>query len=407
MPVDMGSKLLCLVLASIVLAYYVYSPIPEDSEEHWKVMLITATFKTFRNLAGVAEYLGLMHYMDVVTLIGTMQYVAPMSDENVIVTDTEFNNVTVRLYLPRKASDGLRRAVVYFHGGGWCIGHVGMKPYDLLARWTSNTLNAVVVSVNYRLAPKYRFPIQFEDVYSVTKFFLQSSVLSQYGVDPDRVCVAGDSAGGNLAAAVAQQLSEDPEVKTKLKVQALLYPALQVLDLNLPSYQENENDPILSRSLTVRFWSEYFTSDLSLREAMISNRHVPVESSHLFQFVNWSNLLPEEMKKDHIYISPTYGSSKLAQKYPGFLDLRAAPLLAGDAQLRKLPRTYILTCEHDVLRDDGVMYARRLQAAGIPVTHDHAKDAFHGAMAFISFPTELAVGRRLLNRYIEWLNENL
>uniref|UniRef100_A0A8C6J1J4 Alpha/beta hydrolase fold-3 domain-containing protein n=1 Tax=Melopsittacus undulatus TaxID=13146 RepID=A0A8C6J1J4_MELUD len=357
--------------------------------------------------AEVTEYLGLQNYMEVLTLITNTEYVMPMSDENVTVTDTEFNNTTVRLYLPRKASDGLRRAVVYFHGGGWCLGQAGMKSYDRLTRRTSDMLNAVVVSVNYRLAPKYHFPIQFEDVYSVTKFFLQSSVLSQYGVDPDRVGVAGDSAGGNLAAAVAQQLLEDPEVKNKLKIQALLYPALQALDLNLPSYRENENKPILSKSLIIRFWSGYFTSDLSLREAMTSNRHVPVESSHLFQFVNWSNLLPEEMKKDHVYVSPTYGSSELAQKYPGFLDLRASPLLANDAQLQKLPRTYILTCQHDVLRDDGFMYARRLQRAGVPVTHDHAKDAFHGAITFVSFPAELAVGHRLFNRYIEWLNENL
>ncbi|XP_050758467.1 arylacetamide deacetylase isoform X2 [Gymnogyps californianus] len=357
--------------------------------------------------AEVADQLGLMHYMEALMLITAAEYVAPTSDENVTVTDTEFSNVAVRLYLPRRASDGLRRAVVYFHGGGWCVGQAGMKSYDRLTRWTSNRLNAVVVSVNYRLAPKYRFPVQFEDVYSVTKFFLQSSVLSQYGVDPDRVCVAGDSAGGNLAAAVAQQLLKDPEVETKLKAQALLYPALQTLDLNLPSYQENENKPILPKSLMIKFWSEYFTSDSSLREAMASNRHVPVEASHLFQFVNWSNWLPEELKKDHVYSSPAYGNSKLAQKYPGFLDPRAAPLLASDAQLRGLPLTYVLTCKHDVLRDDGVMYVGRLRAAGIPVTHDHAKDAFHGTMMFVSGPAELAVGHRLLNRYIEWLNENL
>ncbi|XP_009632711.1 arylacetamide deacetylase isoform X2 [Egretta garzetta] len=403
----MGVKLLCLFLASALVAYYIYTPIPEDVEEPWKVMLITAGFRAVGHLSEVAHQLGLMHYMEALMLITAVEYIAPTSDENVTVTDTEFSNVAIRLYLPRKPSDGLRRAVVYFHGGGWCLGQAGMKSYDHLTRWTSNRLNAVVVSVNYRLAPKYHFPIQFEDVYSVTKFFLQSSILSQYGVDPDRVCVAGDSAGGNLAAAVAQQLLKDSEVKTKLKAQALLYPALQTLDLNLPSYQENENKPILLKSLMVKFWSEYFTSDPSLREAMASNRHVPVESSHLFQFVNWSNLLPEELKKDHVYTSPTYGSSELAQKYPGFLDPRAAPLLVSDDQLRRLPLTYVLTCEHDVLRDDGVMYARRLQAAGVSVTHDHAKDAFHGVMMFVSGPTKLAVGHRLLNRYIEWLNENL
>ncbi|NXF32538.1 AAAD deacetylase, partial [Nyctibius bracteatus] len=404
---DMRARLLCVCLTAALLAYYIYTPIPEDVEEPWKVMLISAAFRAVRDLAVVADRLGLMHYMEGLMLITDTDYVPPTSDENVTVTDTEFSNIAVRLYLPRKPSDGLRRAVVFFHGGGWCLGQAGMKSYDHLTRWTSNMLNAVVVSVNYRLAPQYHFPTQFEDVYLVTKFFLQRSVLSQYGVDPDRVCVAGDSAGGNLAAAVAQQLLEDSEVETKLKAQALIYPALQTIDLNLPSFQENANKPILPRSLMIDFLSEYFTSDPSLREAMASNRHVPLEASHLFQFVNWSNLLPEEMKKGRVYTSPVYGSPELAQKYPGFLDARAAPLLVSDAQLRGLPLTYILTCEHDVLRDDGVMYAVRLRAAGVPVTHDHARDAFHGAMTFLLGPTELAVGHRLLNRYIEWLNENL
>uniref|UniRef100_A0A663MBN4 Arylacetamide deacetylase n=1 Tax=Athene cunicularia TaxID=194338 RepID=A0A663MBN4_ATHCN len=198
----MGAKLLWLFLTSALLAYYIYTPIPEDIGEPWKVMLLSAGFRTMGHLVSL---LGLMHYMEVLTLITAAEYVAPTSDENVTVMDTEFSNVAVRLYLPRRVSDGPRRAVLFFHGGGWCLGQAGMKSYDQLSRWTSNLLNAVVVSVNYRLAPKYHFPTQFEDVYSVTKFFLQSSVLSQYGVDPDRVCVAGDSAGGNLAAAVAQQ----------------------------------------------------------------------------------------------------------------------------------------------------------------------------------------------------------
>ncbi|NXM46072.1 AAAD deacetylase, partial [Gymnorhina tibicen] len=348
-----------------------------------------------------ADLLGLMHFMEGMRLITFVELVAPTSDENVTVTDTEFNNVPVRLYLPRRAPGGLRRAMVYFHGGGWCLGDAGMKSYDHLSRRISNELDAVVVSVNYRLAPQHRFPVPFEDVYSVTKFFLQSKVLAQYGVDPARVCVAGDSAGGNLAAAVAQQLVEDPDVKTKLKAQILLYPALQALDLNLPSYQDNENKPLLSRRLMVRFWSEYFTSDPALREAMASNRHVPAESGHLFQRVNWSRLLPAEMREGHAYRGPAPGGAA------GLLDPRASPLLASDARLRRLPRAFILTCEHDVLRDDGVMYAGRLRAAGVPVTHHHAKDAFHGAVMFILWPFELAVGHRLFNTCVDWLSENL
>ncbi|NXQ19767.1 AAAD deacetylase, partial [Peucedramus taeniatus] len=354
-----------------------------------------------------ADLLGLMHYMEGLRLFTTAELVAPTSDGNVSVTDTEFSGVPVRLYLPRGAAGGLRRALLYFHGGGWCLGDAGMHSYDLIARRISNELNAVVVSVNYRLAPPHRFPVQFEDVYSVTKFFLQSQVLSQHGVDPARVCVAGDSAGGNLAAAVAQQLSEDPEVKTKLKAQVLIYPALQALDLDLPSYRDNADKPLLPRSLMVRFWSEYFTSDPALREAMASNRHVPAEAGHLLQFVNWSRWLPPDMSGAHAYEGPGLGGAELARRYPGFLDPRASPLLAREALLRRLPPAYILTCEHDVLRDDGAMYAGRLRAAGVPVTHHHAKDGFHGAMTFLAWPLELALGHRLLDSCLDWLKENL
>ncbi|NWI86258.1 AAAD deacetylase, partial [Pitta sordida] len=353
------------------------------------------------------ELLGLMHYMKAMRLITVLETVTVASDDNVTVTETKFSNVPVRLYLPKKAPEGLKRAMIYFHGGGWCVGDAGMKTYNLMSRRASNDLNAVVVSVNYRLAPEHPFPTPFEDVYAVTKFFLQSKVLAQYGVDPTRVCVAGDSAGGNLAAAVAQQLLKDPEVKLKLKAQILIYPALQALDLDLPSYRDNANKPVLSKALMVRFWSEYFTSDPALREAMASNRHVPAQSGHLFQFVNWSHLLPAEMRRAHVYAGPRFGDAGLARRYPGFLDPRASPLLASDTQLLGLPPTYVLTCEHDVLRDDGAMYAQRLRAAGVRVTHDHARDAFHGALMFIAWPTDLAVGHRLFNRYVEWVNENL
>ncbi|NXM67480.1 AAAD deacetylase, partial [Serilophus lunatus] len=357
--------------------------------------------------ARAGELLGLMNFMDVLKLFAYLEATAATSDENVTVMDTELNNVPVRLYLPRRAPEGLRRAVLYFHGGGWCMGDAGMETYDHMSRRTSNELDAVVVSVNYRLAPEHHFPIPFEDVYSVTKFFLQTQVLSQYGVDPGRVCVAGDSAGGNLAAAVAQQLLGDPEVQTPLRAQALLYPALQALDLDLPSYRDNAHKPILSRALMVRFWSEYFTSDPSLREAMASNSHVPADSAHLFQFVNWSHWLPAEMRGAHAYAGPPRGGGRLARRYPGLLDPRASPLLATAAQLAGLPRTYILTCEHDVLRDDGVMYGRRLRAAGVRVTHDHARDAFHGAATFIRPPLDLALGHRLFSSYLAWLGDNL
>uniref|UniRef100_A0A803VXF2 Arylacetamide deacetylase n=1 Tax=Ficedula albicollis TaxID=59894 RepID=A0A803VXF2_FICAL len=259
-----------------------------------------------------ADVLGLKHYMEVLRLFTDAQLVPPTSDENVTVTETEFNGVPVRLYLPRRAPGGLRRAMVYIHGGGWCLGDVQASP----SLCYQQVLTRFSCPPSYRLAPPHHFPAQFEDVYSVTKFFLQSKVLAQYGVDPARVCVAGDSAGGNLAAAVAQE--------TQLKAQVLIYPALQALDLDLPSYRDNAHKPAL----------------------------------------------PE-------------------------------------ARLRRLPAAFVLTCEHDVLRDDGAMYVGRLRAAGVPVTHHHAKDGFHGAFSFLAWPLDLALSHRLLSTCVGWLRENL
>ncbi|XP_059335242.1 arylacetamide deacetylase [Ammospiza nelsoni] len=403
----MGARLLCLCLLTALLAYYIYSPLPPELAQPGTVMLLSAAIRALGHLSELGELLGLMHYMEGLRLISTVELVAPTSDENVTVTDTELSGVPVRLFLPQRPPAGLRRAVLFFHGGGWCLGDAGMHGYDLMSRRISNELNAVVVSVNYRLAPPHRFPAQFEDVYSVTKFFLQDKVLSQYGVDPARVCVAGDSAGGNLAAAVAQQLSEDPEVKTKLKAQVLIYPALQALDLDLPSYRDNAQKPLLPRALMLRFWSEYLSPEPALRAAMARGRHVPPEAAPLLPLLNWSRWLPADMRGAHAYEGPALAAAGPARRVPGLLDPRACPLLAPEARLRRLPPALVLTCEHDVLRDDGAMYAARLRAAGVPVTHHHAKDAFHGAVTFLAWPLELAVGRRLFDTCVRWLKESL
>ncbi|KAJ7324766.1 hypothetical protein JRQ81_017786 [Phrynocephalus forsythii] len=403
----MGRKSLCLLAASLLLAYYIYSPIPENIGEPWTLMALNAVFRTIGHVATIAEKLGLAHYMDVLMVITNVESTAPVSDEKVAVTDTAFNGVPVRLYLPKGQPDTLKRAVIFVHGGGWCVGGAAMKAYDHLSRLTSEKLNAVVVSVEYRLAPKYHFPIQFEDVYTMAKYFLQSDVLAHYKVDPSRVCIAGDSAGGNLAAAVTQQLLHDSDNKVQLKIQVLFYPALQTIDFDLPSYRDNRDMPVLPKSLMLRFFSEYFTTDPSLMEAMETGQHVPPEASHLFKFVNWSNWLPEKFKKGHVYTVPKHGNSKMGQKYPGLLDPRAAPLLVDDVKLHGLPLTYVVTCEYDVLRDDGIMYASRLREVGVPVIHEHVEDAVHGVLLFTSSPFILSAGQKMVHNYLELLNENL
>ncbi|KAJ8410705.1 hypothetical protein AAFF_G00186620 [Aldrovandia affinis] len=398
-----------LLLLGALTAYYVYLPIPDDIEERWKLMVTDSFFRSLSHLADFSEMLGLKDYMGVMMFITFVEGVVPVSDERVHVTEEAFDGVEVLVYEPgQQGGDGeLRRAVVYLHGGGWCLGSSRMGPYDLLARQMVIELSAVVVSVEYRLAPEHHFPVPFEDVYRVVKHFLQGQVLAQYHVDPDRVAVSGDSAGGNLAAAVAQQLPQDPGQRVALKAQALLYPVLQPLDLNTPSYQQNQHMPILPKTLMVRFWSEYFTSDKSLFRAMMSNSHNSLESAGLLKFVNWSALLPESFRRPYEYRAPVAESLDPSRTIASIVDPRASPLLVPDSRLRPLPKAYILTCEYDVLRDDGAMYATRLRRAGVEVTHEHYSGGFHGALMFTLWPTDFEIGHRMKDNYIRWLKQNL
>ncbi|KAM5334454.1 arylacetamide deacetylase-like 2 isoform 2-T2 [Glossophaga mutica] len=346
-----------------------------------------------------------MKYEEFIFMIFKLDYTEPLSDEHITVTDTAFADVPVRLYLPKRKSETPRRAVIYIHGGAYCFGSFKQRSFDFLNRWTANKLDAVVVAVDYRLAPQYRFPAQFEDSITAVTFFLQDKILTKYGVDPTRICVSGDSAGGSLAAAVMQQVQNDLEIKHKIKVQALLYPSLQIIDSHLPSLRESENGIVVTREIAINLLGLYLSEDKTLPEAMKRNQHMPLESRHLFKFVNWSILLPKKYRKDHVYTEPVFGRTN--HSLPALTDVRLSPLLASDSQLQNLPLTYILTCQYDILRDDGLMYVSRLQNVGVQVVHEHIEDGFHGALSYMTAPMYLHLGLRIRDMYISWLDNNL
>lgn len=201
----------------------------------------------------------------------------------------------------------------------------------------------------------------------------------------------------------SSQLQKDPTQEVHLKAQALLYPVLQAVDLNTPSYQQNQDMPILPRTLMVRFWSEYFTSDKALFRAMMANAHNRPESSSLLKFVNWSAFLPEIHHGKYNYSPPAVVDGPSVS----FTDPRASPLLVPDSALHSLPKAYVMTCEYDVLRDDGIMYVTRLRAAGVEVTHEHYDTGFHGALMFSVWPTDFQIAQRMADNIIKWLKENV
>lgn len=207
------------------------------------------------------------------------------------------------------------------------------------------------------------------------------------------------------------QISSDDSVSVKFSVQALIYPVLQALDFNTPSYLQNQHIPILYRPIMVRFWLQYLGADLSLQPQCLENNHSSLDhpdiSPEVRARLDWTVLLAPKYRKKHKPVVVDKGSPGKTVQLPGLLDVRASPLLAGPEVLAKCPRTYILTCEFDVLRDDGLMYARRLQDAGVEVTNDHYEDGFHGCFSFAVWPFDFDLGKRAVRAYLNWLKDNL
>ncbi|XP_063354204.1 neutral cholesterol ester hydrolase 1-like [Pelmatolapia mariae] len=415
-------SLLLTVSLTLALAYYIYIPLPDAIQQPWKLMVLDAYLRTAFHVASLKQWLGFDHHIRSVRQFtfgfeGILkEFLSSESSAGVVpgvkVSDISFAGIPVRVYEPPAGGEGhLRRGLMYFHGGGWAFGTTKKGPYDITNRVVSDELNTVVVSVEYRLYPDVHFPVPYLDCLTAAKHFLSPEVLAKYSIDPDRVAVAGDSAGGNLAAAVAQEISVDDSMSVKFSVQALIYPVLQALDFNTPSYLQNQYIPVLYRTNMIQFWLQYLNIDLSLMPEFLVNNHSALQHSSLTpelrSRLDWNVLLTQKYKKNYKHVIVEKGSEGFLKKVPGLLDVRAVPLLAGPEVLAKCPRAYILTCEHDVLRDDGLMYARRLQDAGVAVTSDHYEDGFHGCFSLTSWPLEFDVGKRALRGYLNWLQNNL
>jgi acetyl esterase/lipase len=231
----------------------------------------------------------------------------------------ELADIPVRIYWPPIESHQNLPVVVFFHGGGWSIGD--LDTHDHLARGHAVGAEAIVVSVDYRLAPEHPFPAGVEDAWAALRWV--GKYATELGGDPSRIAVAGDSAGGNLAAVMALRARDAGG--PPLVFQLLWYPSA-VGDMSAPSFTENADAPILNHDVVAAFMSWY----------------VP---------------------------GMDFGDPKAL---PTDLAPANAESLAG------LPPAYIGTAEHDPLRDDGGRYAELLSAAGVPVERRNEPTMVHG-----------------------------
>nr|XP_060614775.1 arylacetamide deacetylase-like 4 [Anolis sagrei ordinatus] len=330
-------------------------------------------------LALVLEKLGICYRYKVWRVL--MDGIAPKKTSKLIIKDLFFDEIPVRVYWPKTPSAGNRRGMVYIHGGCGLFGSI--RSHERMSRYIAREGDTVVVSVGFRLAPEHLFPAQILDCCTATIHFLKNA--TKYGVNPNRIVVCGDSSGATYAAAVSQQLAIKKDLP-KLRAQVLLYPFLQVLDFNLPSYQQNHSVPPLFKKRAIRLGIIYLTGENVDVDGFMRNAHVPPDE--WVKYRKWINpdYIPEEFKaQGYVPMEPAPFSQDLYEQCKEAGNIMFSPLMAEDDMIRQLPETFLITCEHDILRDDGLLYKKRLEDNGVPVTWHHIKDGFHGFMFFIDY----------------------
>src|SRR5438093_13734257 len=177
--------------------------------------------------------------------LGPFEEVAAVTDHRVPVAG---GAIAARIYVPD--GRGPHPALVFYHGGGWVIGD--LYTHDGICRSLANAAGCVVASVDYRLAPESKYPVAARDSYAALRWLVADA--ARLGVDPRRVAVGGDSAGGNLATVVALMARE--RGGPALAHQVLLYPVTNH-DLDTPSYHENATGYVLTREAMRWFWRHY------------------------------------------------------------------------------------------------------------------------------------------------------
>ncbi|KAL2090472.1 hypothetical protein ACEWY4_012735 [Coilia grayii] len=398
---------LCLLVIGVVYAELMDCEVPAGVCGRAKLHMVHCLLVGVAVIGRILDRLGLCHQVRFTRwCTGLIMACRRPVPNGLRIKDRTFAGVPVRVYEPTAPSSGKRRALVYFHGGGWVSGSI--DTYEEVCRFIALKSETTVVSVGYRLAPEHRYPTQLDDCEAASCHFLSVAAAS-YGVDPRRVAVGGDSAGGNLAAALCQRLARRQEGHLLAPcAQVLIYPALQMADFDLPSYQQNRSVPVLLRARVAFYFLQYLCGEAYACQELLNGRHVPAELKlHYGRWLDPDDLPAAARERGFKRRVASQHDGEVYHLLKAGLGAEVSPLLADDAALSAVPPAFVLTCEYDVLRDDGIFYSRRLERLGVPVTWHNVPDGFHGIISFynkgwLSFASAEGVLERVVD-YVKTL----
>ncbi|MEL6829029.1 MAG: alpha/beta hydrolase [Pseudomonadota bacterium] len=259
--------------------------------------------------------------------------VPDMTEISNLVVEGAAGPIKARLYVPRAAGIAPAPAIVFFHGGGFVLGN--LDSHDVICRRLADSARCRVLAIDYRLAPEHKFPAAHEDAFASWQWITDHADI--LGFDPDRLAVAGDSAGGNLAAFLCQETKR--KGITMPAFQLLCYPLVQFADMRDNKLSFQEGGFFISPAMFDYFRDSYIDT-------------------------------PEER-----------------------MDTRVSPLFAESEDFHALPPAHVVLCGWDPLRHEGQAYIDKLAAHGVPVTLRQHPGMVHGFMNLtgISVPARDAI----------------
>ncbi|CAF1279597.1 unnamed protein product [Adineta steineri] len=409
----MAGKLprLAIILGSFVtlIAYLYHVPNSEGVAQMDRIRIISASMKIINFVGLVSETLGFAPawYIQRNSGLVLKKLRKPEVNTNLEIKDILIEDVPARIYSPSNLNNDktkLLPAIIYYHGGAFYMGSV--DTHHPLTRRLALKTGFIVISVEYGLAPEHPFPAGIDDCMKVTKYLLDSNNAKKYNIDAKRIAISGDSAGGNFAAIIAQEFVSKSISKNIPRLQVLIYPVVQFFDFMIPSYLTPALH-IFHFGRAGQVFQLYLNKTIT--DDIIINNHTNLQQKKKYrQYVDWS-LIPEKYRQ--IYKKPITdeidGNNELIKNSEQLLDRKLSPLLVDNKELAKLPSTYILTVDHDRLRDEGFIYAERLKASGVKIVHHHFEHTFHGSLTFLEGIFELDIAHVMLDDIVKYVKDNL